>query len=83
MDVPDNVLRRELDRLNDTERELVAVAIGCAKVLGSLSTSPKIKEQLRKHGVVSLMARFLRSVHTDLVIAIMGAVQRCADLVRI
>ncbi|XP_043282082.1 armadillo repeat-containing protein gudu [Venturia canescens] len=80
MDIPDSVLGRELDRLNETERELVAVAIGCAKVLGALSTSPKIKEELRKHGVVFLMARFLRSVHTDLVIAIMGAVQRCADL---
>ncbi|KAG8041413.1 hypothetical protein G9C98_002401 [Cotesia typhae] len=56
MDVPDNVLRRNPDQLNDNERQHIAVAIACAKVLNSLSSSPKIKEQLRKHGKVFRLA---------------------------
>ncbi|XP_020288030.1 armadillo repeat-containing protein 4 [Pseudomyrmex gracilis] len=80
MDVPDEVLRRSYDELSETSKELVAVAIGCAKVLDSLSSSPKVKEELRKHGVVRLMSRFLRSKHTQLIIPTMGVVQQCADL---
>ncbi|XP_015516783.1 armadillo repeat-containing protein gudu [Neodiprion lecontei] len=80
MDVPDSVLRRPLEELKEDECELVAVAIGCAKALDSLSSSPKIKEDLRRQGVVFHMARFLRSCHTQLIIPTMGAVQQCADL---
>ncbi|XP_015586959.1 armadillo repeat-containing protein gudu isoform X2 [Cephus cinctus] len=80
MDVPDVILQRSLEDLNEVERELVAVAVGCAKVMDSLSSSPKIKEELRRHGVVFLMARFLRSQHTHLIIPMMGSVQQCADL---
>lgn len=81
MNVPDEVLRRPYDELNETNKELVAVAIGCAKVLDSLGSSPKVKEELRKHGVVPLMSRFLRSRHTQLIVPTMGVVQQCADLV--
>ncbi|KAG7212015.1 hypothetical protein KM043_011210 [Ampulex compressa] len=80
MDVPDNVLQRPYNDLSEASKELVSVAIGCAKVLDSASSSPKIKEELRKHGVVKLMARFLKSRHTRLIIPTMGAVQQCADL---
>lgn len=81
MDVPDDVLRRPFDELSEASKELVAVAIGCAKVLDSLGSSPKVKEELRKHGVVRLMSRFLRSKHTQLIVPTMGVVQQCADLV--
>lgn len=81
MDVPNEILRRPYDELSEVNKELVAVAIGCAKVLDSLSSSPKVKEELRKHGVVRLMSRFLRSKHTQLIIPTMGVVQQCADLV--
>lgn len=81
MDVPDEVLRRSNNELSEISKELVAVAIGCAKVLDSLGSSPKIKEELREHGVVRLMSRFLRSKHTQLIIPTMGIVQQCADLV--
>ena len=83
MDVPDSVVQRDPDDLDDSERELLAVAIGCAKVLNSLSSSPKIKEELRKHGAVALIARFLKSQTTELIVPMMGAVQQCADLVRL
>ena len=81
MDVPDTVLQRPSENLNGVDKELMAVAIGCAKVLDSVSSSPKIKEELRRYGVVFLMARFLKSQNTDLIIPMMGAVQQCADLV--
>ncbi|XP_012145678.1 armadillo repeat-containing protein gudu isoform X1 [Megachile rotundata] len=80
MDIPDITLKRSYDDLSETNKELLAVAIGCAKVLDSLSSSPKVKEQLHKHGVVKIMERFLKSGHTSLVIPMMGAVQQCATL---
>ncbi|XP_054000575.1 armadillo repeat-containing protein gudu isoform X1 [Hylaeus anthracinus] len=80
MDVPDAILRRSYDDLSETKKELVAVAIGCAKVLDSISSSPKVREELRKHGVVKLMERFLKSEHTSLIIPMMGAVQQCANM---
>ncbi|XP_033214175.1 armadillo repeat-containing protein gudu [Belonocnema kinseyi] len=80
MDIPDTVLQRSPENLNEIDKELMAVAIGCAKVLDSLSSSPKIKEELRKFGVVFLMARYLKSQSVDLIIPMMGAVQQCADL---
>lgn len=79
--MPDNILRRPFDDLNETNQELVAVAIGCAKVLDSLSSSPKVKEELYKYGVVKLMERFLKSTCTSLIIPMMGTVQQCATLV--
>ncbi|KAJ8682386.1 hypothetical protein QAD02_018178 [Eretmocerus hayati] len=79
MDVPDSVLRRKRDDLNESEKELLAVAIGCAKTLNSLSSSPKIQEELRRHGAVFLIARYLKSHTTELIVPTMGAVQRCSD----
>lgn len=81
MDVPDNILYKNSDQLNELEQQHISVAIACAKVIDALSSSPKIKEQLRKHGVVFFMSRFLKSSHIKLIIPIMGAVQQCADLV--
>lgn len=82
MDVPDNVLRKKYEQLNESERQHIAVAIACAKVVDALSSSPKIKEELRKNGLVFFMSRFLKSTHIKLVVPIMGAVQQCADLVK-
>ncbi|XP_046832463.1 armadillo repeat-containing protein gudu isoform X1 [Vespa crabro] len=80
MDIPDNVLQRSFDELNNIQKELIRVAIGGARALNSIAKSPKIKAELQKYGVVQHMARFLKSVHTDLIIPIMGTVQQCADL---
>ncbi|XP_017879578.1 armadillo repeat-containing protein gudu [Ceratina calcarata] len=80
MDVADKVLRTPYENLNETNKELVDVAIGCAKVLDSLSSSPKAKEQLRKYGVVKHMERFLKSCHTALIVPIMGTIQQCASM---
>ena len=83
MDVPDTILQRSPENLNEIDKELMAVAVGCAKVLNSLSSSPKIKEELRKFGAVFLINRFLKSQNVDLIIPMMGTVQQCADLVKI
>ncbi|XP_076620021.1 armadillo repeat-containing protein gudu [Colletes latitarsis] len=80
MDVPDTILRRSYDDLNETKKELIAVATACAKVLDSISSSPKVREELRKHGVVKLMERFLKSKHTSLIIPMIGTVQQCASM---
>lgn len=45
----------------------MAVAIGCAKVLDSLSSSPKVRVTLHKFGVVKHMERF-QIIHVDCVI---------------
>ncbi|KAF3421074.1 hypothetical protein E2986_04965 [Frieseomelitta varia] len=79
MDVPDSILRTMYNELNETNKELVAVAIGCAKVLDSLSSSPKVRVTLHKFGVVKHMERFLKSHHTSLVIPMVGTVQQCAS----
>ena len=79
MDIPDSILRTPYNELNETNKELVAVAIGCAKVLDSLSSSPKVRVTLHKFGVVKHMERFLKSHHTSLVIPMMGTVQQCAS----
>jgi hypothetical protein len=81
MDVPNKVVKKRVDDLDESEKELLAVAIGCAKVLNSLSSSPKIKEELRKHGVIFLFARFLKCKITELIVPMMGAVQQCSNLV--
>ncbi|XP_035743717.1 armadillo repeat-containing protein gudu-like isoform X2 [Vespa mandarinia] len=80
MDIPDNVLQRSFDELNNIQKELLRVAVGGARALNSIAKSPKIKAELQKYGVVQHMARFLKSVHTNLIIPIMGTVQQCADL---
>lgn len=81
MDVPESVVLRPAEELDANERELLDVAIGCAKLLNSLSKGRKVKEELRKHGVVFLMSRFLKSSTTALVIPTMGAVYQCSDIV--
>ncbi|KAL7301246.1 hypothetical protein TKK_0006206 [Trichogramma kaykai] len=81
MDVPESIVWRSPEELDDNEKEMLTVAIGCAKVLNSICTSPKIKEELRKHGAIFLIARYLKSSTTELVIPTMGAVQLCSDVV--
>lgn len=50
-----------------------------ARALWSLSESRHNKELMRKSGIVPLMARLLKSCHIDVVIPIMGTIQKCAS----
>lgn len=81
MDVSDSIIKNAPENLNEIQLELMAVAIGCAKVVNSLSSSPKVKEELRKYGVVMLLARYLKSPDPNLIIPLTGVIQQCADLV--
>lgn len=83
MDVPDKVIRKSAESLGEDDKDLLNVAIGGAKVLNSLGSSPKIQEELRKNGVIFLISRFLKSKSTNLIVPMMGAVQQCADSVRL
>ena len=81
MDIPDSVLQTPYNNLNEANKELIKVAIACAKVLDSLSSSPKIRELLHNHGVVSHMERFLKSQHISLIIPMIGTIHQCANRV--
>lgn len=52
-----------------------------ARALWSLADSRHNKELMRKSGIVPLMARLLKSCHIDVVIPIMGTIQKCASQV--
>lgn len=81
MDVPDSILQTPYNNLNEANKELIKVAIACAKVLDSLSSSPKIRELLHNYGVVNHMERFLKSQHISLIIPMIGTIQQCANRV--
>lgn len=81
MDIPDSILQTPYNNLNEANKELIRVAIACAKVLDSLSSSPKIRESLHAHGVVNHMERFLKSEHISLIIPMIGTIQQCANRV--
>lgn len=52
-----------------------------ARALWTLSDSKHNMEHMRKCGIVPLMARLLKSVHIEVVIPIMGTIQKCASQV--
>lgn len=67
------------DQLNDEQKLQINMACTGAQALCSLSDSKPNKETMRKYGLVPLMSRLLKSVHIDLIIPIMGAVQSCSS----
>ncbi|XP_067625312.1 armadillo repeat-containing protein gudu [Eurosta solidaginis] len=79
LDVSLRVLQTPLEELNATDLECLYMARAGARALWSLSLSRHNKELMRKSGVVPLMARLLKSCHTDVVIPIMGTIQECAS----
>lgn len=55
------------------------MACAGARALHSLSESRLNKEAMRKHGLVTLLPKLLKSVHIDLVTPVMGTVSQCAS----
>ena len=43
----------------------------------------QVKECIRQAGGITLLARLLQSVHTELLISVMGIIQMCASEVRV
>lgn len=67
------------EQLSDEQRFQISMAGAGARALCSLSESKPNKEAMRKFGLVPLMSRLLKSVHTDLIVPIMGTCQNCAS----
>ncbi|KAJ1528314.1 hypothetical protein ONE63_006736 [Megalurothrips usitatus] len=78
LDADPHILDTPRDDMSPEEVELVDVVVAGARALWALSTSQKNKEAMRKTGVVRLLARLLRSGHSDIRVPIMGTVQQCA-----
>lgn len=76
-----SILQTPKEELTIEELELLNMARAGAKALWSLSDSRHNKELMRKSGIVPLMARLLKSCHIDVVIPIMGTIQKCASQV--
>ena len=76
-----SILKTPRENLNLDELECLDMARAGARALWSLSESRHNKELMRKSGIVPLMARLLKSIHIDVVIPIMGAIQKCASQV--
>ncbi|XP_037960100.1 armadillo repeat-containing protein gudu [Teleopsis dalmanni] len=79
LDVRLHILQNPRENLTLEEQDLLFMARAGARALWSLSDSRHNKEQMRRSGIVPLMARLLKSVHIDIVIPIMGTIQKCAS----
>ncbi|KAK6617155.1 hypothetical protein RUM43_005242 [Polyplax serrata] len=79
LDVNQTALTTPWSQLSFDDRELVQVAKGAAKALWSLSKSKRNREAMRKAGIVRLLARLLKSCHSDVIVPIMGTIQQCAN----
>ncbi|XP_054744710.1 armadillo repeat-containing protein gudu [Anastrepha obliqua] len=79
LDVNLRILKTPREELNASDLECLYMARAGARALWSLSLSRHNKELMRKSGIVPLMARLLKSCHTDVVIPIMGTIQECAS----
>lgn len=71
------------EQLNDEQKLQISMACAGAQALCSLSESKPNKEAMRKFGLVPLMSRLLKSVHTDLIVPIMGTCQNCSSEVNL
>ena len=79
MDVSQTALTTPWNQLSIDDKELVQVAKGAAKALWSLSKSKRNREAMRKAGIVRLLARVLKSCHSEVIVPIMGTIQQCAN----
>jgi hypothetical protein len=53
-----------------------------AMALWSLSKSKKNKHEMRRSGVIPLLASLLKSAHEDMCIPVVGTLQECASEVK-
>lgn len=79
LDVNQKALMTQRAALTADERELVQVAQGGARALWSLSKSKRNREAMRKSGLVKLLAKLLKSCHSEVIVPIMGTIQQCAS----
>jgi hypothetical protein len=68
--------------IGDASKDIEVARCG-AMALWSLSKSEKNKNEMRKAGVIPLLATLLKSPHENMCIPIVGTLQECASEVRI
>lgn len=74
-----SILLISREQLSEEQKLQINMARAGAQALCSLSESKPNKETMRKYGLVQLMSRLLKSVHTDLIVPVMGTCQNCAS----
>ncbi|XP_059485785.1 armadillo repeat-containing protein gudu [Neocloeon triangulifer] len=78
LDIPSSVLERKIELLTDDEKQMLDVAHAGARALWSLSQSQKNKKAMQRAGCIPLLAKLLRSVHTNVLVPAAATVQQCA-----
>ncbi|ALC38816.1 CG5155 [Drosophila busckii] len=79
LDIKMSILQTPRDQLGLEDLESLDMARAGCRALWTLADSKHNMEQMRKSGIVPLMANLLKSVHIDVVIPIMGTVQKCSS----
>ncbi|EDW77894.1 uncharacterized protein Dwil_GK24302 [Drosophila willistoni] len=79
IDIKLSILQTPREQLSPEDIESLNMARAGARALWTLADSKHNMEQMRKSGIVPLMARLLKSCHIDVVIPIMGTVQKCSS----
>ncbi|XP_014243459.1 armadillo repeat-containing protein gudu-like [Cimex lectularius] len=79
LDVPKSFLTTPTSSLTDAEQKILNIVTGSGKALWALSLSRRNKELMRKAGLVSILARFLSSVHEDILLYTLGTIDECSS----
>ncbi|XP_073987694.1 outer dynein arm-docking complex subunit 2-like [Rhodnius prolixus] len=79
MDVPKQLLTTPASHLAESDGMVLSVVIGSARAICTLSLSTKNKELMRKAGCVRILARFLSSVHEEIVVYTLGTIDQCSS----
>ncbi|EDV59208.1 armadillo repeat-containing protein gudu [Drosophila erecta] len=79
IDIKLSILKTPRDQLSADDLESLDMTRAGARALFSLADSKHNMEQMRKSGIVPLMAQLLKSCHIDVVIPIMGTVRKCSS----
>lgn len=81
MDVPNQVLKAEIETLPTAQQKSLGLMCNCAKALWAMSKSDKNKDVMRRCGIIPIMAKLLASVNEHVVSFIMGIIVNCATQV--
>ncbi|KAH8411892.1 hypothetical protein KR222_001286 [Zaprionus bogoriensis] len=79
LDIKMSILQTPREQLSVQDIECLDMARAGARALWTLADSKHNMEQMRRSGIVPLMANLLKSQHIDVVIPIMGTVRKCSS----
>lgn len=72
-------LGTEVEELTDEEKIQLDITKAGTRALWSMSASCRNREAMRKHGIIPLLQRLLKSIHIDIAIPTIGTLQECAS----